>query len=77
MPGAGPDPTGRRPPAQPAWRLPDFAVCTARRKKKGGFAYCGVAGAGACEHVTRVEGDFICCHPKRKEIIARTEARQN
>jgi len=62
---------------KPAGNLPDFAVCRARRKKKGGFAYCLVSNACACRHATRVDYDLICCHPQRDEIVTRTEAEKN
>jgi hypothetical protein len=63
--------------AKPVGTLPDFAICRARRKKPGGFAYCMVLNAYTCEHATRQEYDLICCHPKRDEIVARTTALQH
>jgi hypothetical protein len=71
-------PTGGWPPVvQPVWALPDIAICRARRRVKGGLAYCRMTNAYTCKYVTRVDYDLICCHPKRDEIVARTEAKQN
>jgi hypothetical protein len=65
------------PAAKPPGTAPDVAVCLARRKIKGGLVYCHLSNAYACKFVTRVDYDLICCHPKRDEIVARTEAKRN
>jgi hypothetical protein len=72
------NPNGGWPPGgKPVWALPEIAICRARRKVKGGLAYCRMTNAYTCRYVTRVDYDLICCHPKRDEIVARTEAKQN
>jgi hypothetical protein len=76
--GAGVHQTGTwYPAAKPAGLPPDLEVCRARRKIEGGLVYCRVTNAYACKYATRVDYDLICCHPKRAEIIARTEAKRN
>ena len=77
-PVANNNPNGGSPAAtMPVWALPDFAICRARRKVKGGLAYCRMTNAYTCKFVTRVDYDLICCHPQRNEIVARTEAKEN
>jgi len=52
-----------------------MVLCQARRKIKNGLVYCVGPNAHICGYATRVALNLICCHPKRREIVARTEAK--
>jgi len=58
-------------------KAPDNAICRARRDWIGDLVYCLVPVSIHCELRVNFGGTFFCCHPERKGIVTRTEAKGN
>jgi hypothetical protein len=60
---------------KPSRTLPDKAICRVRRGGLADLLHCLVPEPDECEYAEPHAGDMFCFHPKRDEILARTEGR--
>jgi hypothetical protein len=59
--------------SNPTRKLPDAAICQARRADGPGMVFCLVDEPGDCKHAQRFDEAWYCLHPEREDIIARTK----
>ena len=71
-----PNEDGSRSDPKPARTLPDPAICRARYSRFGDYADCLVDAPYDCRYALGFGLRFLCRHPERGEIIARTKADQ-
>jgi len=53
--------------------LPDLAICRAMHSGVIDLAYCLMDKPHGCKYAEPFKGNSFCFHPKREEIIARTQ----
>lgn len=70
-----PNQDGRRPEPKPARKLPDAAICQARRAGFGDYVDCLVDHPYECHYAGAFGFGWFCHNPESAAIIARTEAR--
>jgi hypothetical protein len=61
---------------KPERKLPDPAICRARRAGFGDYADCLVDAPQSCPYALSFGYRYLCQSPERAEIITRTEAEQ-
>ncbi len=67
--------SGNEPVGEPTWRVPDIANCRAVRfGLNDDIVYCLRDNARSCGYALAFGRSFLCLHPKRGEIVARTLA---
>ena len=66
-----------RPEPKPARTFPDVAICRAKPSGFGDYADCLVDDPRSCRYALSFGDGYLCRHPKRAEIVARTEAKQH
>jgi hypothetical protein len=68
-------PKGKADGSEPKlWRkLPDLAICRARRAGFGDYVVCLVPLPVECEYALPFGYEYFCLHPEHEEIIARTK----
>jgi len=59
----------------PERKLPDPAICRAKRAGFGDYADCLVHLPVECGYALRFGEGYFCQHPQRADIIARTKIR--
>ena len=68
-------PTGSQPTGGGGALAPDLAKCRARLIHVGlPSAWCLVRAPDKCRYSVPFAGKYICCHPQRARIVARTLA---
>ena len=65
---------GHRPKPKPARKLPDPAICRAKSAGFGDYADCLVGYPDGFQYALAFGLRYLCRHPERAEIIARTKA---
>lgn len=55
-------------------KLPDPGICRAERYYTTGLILCLVFKPQFCKHALDFGNAIFCCHPERREIIARTQS---
>lgn len=53
---------------------PDHSKCQARRSGSPQYDYCLEANPIGCKRALSFGSSYLCLHPQRHEIVARTEA---
>jgi hypothetical protein len=71
-----PNEDSSRSKPKPARKLPDPAICRARFAGLADYAHCLVDDPRICRYALTYGDGFLCRSPERKEIVARTEAKQ-
>lgn len=56
--------------SNPARKLPDPAICRAKRGDGPGLVHCLVPDPRDCRHAGFLDTEPYCLHPGREEIIA-------
>jgi hypothetical protein len=65
--------TPPEPTPMPKRKLPDVAICRAKRAGFGNYVDCLLDRPFECLYVLGFGRDFLCMHPTAQDIVARTK----